>query len=264
MVSTPPVPPGRPEDHDDPTGVRALLAGLGDPGPMPADLVDRINASIAAEQLARSAGHPSADRRGTVVPLRRRLPSWPKVGLAAAAVAAVAVAVPAMAGTGPGELLASLSGTGSNSSSSSAAGSAAKASPEGGAGRKDAGGRAMSSAATVTLQATGTAYTSSALRTQARTVLAGAVGDRASTPAPSAFGNSTAGVASTDEAGLRECLTALGVAAWMPVTGDVATYDGRPAVVAVVSGDTGQSVYAVAPDCDADHPAVMAGPVPLG
>ncbi|WP_406832751.1 hypothetical protein ABEG17_07970 [Pedococcus sp. KACC 23699] len=266
-MSTPPVPPGRPEDLDDPTGVRALLAGLGDPGPMPADLVDRINASIAAEQQARSAGrsssgHPSADPRGTVVPLRRRLPSWPKVGLAAAAVAAVAVAVPALAGTGPGELLASLSGTGS-SSASSAAGSAAKASPDAAAGRKDAGEHSMSSsAATVTLQATGTAYTSSALRTQARTVLAGAVKDHA-TPS-SALRGSSAGAATADAAGLRECLTALGVAASMPLTADVATYDGRPAVVVVVGGDTRQSVYAVAPDCDADHPAVMAGPVPLG
>ena len=263
-MSTPPVPPGRPEDLDDPTGVRALLAGLGDPGPMPANLVDRINASIAAEQRARSAGHTSAGHtsagaHGTVVPLRRRLPSWPKVGLAAAAVAVVAVAVPAMAGTGPGELLASLSGTGS-SSASSAAGSAAKAPAE--AGRKDAGEHAMSSAATVTLKATGTAYTSSALRTQVRTALGGAVKDHA-TPS-SAFSGSSAGAASTDEAGLRGCLTALGVAAWMPLTGDVATYDGRPAVVVVVSGDAGQSVYAVAPDCDADHPALMAGPVPLG
>ena len=66
MVSTPPVPPadkGAPE-HD-PTGIRELLSALPDPGPMPADLVSRINASIAAEQSAREGG-------GTVVPLRPR------------------------------------------------------------------------------------------------------------------------------------------------------------------------------------------------
>ena len=39
----------------DPTGVRALLAALPDPGPMPEDLVRRIEARIAEEQLLRQA-----------------------------------------------------------------------------------------------------------------------------------------------------------------------------------------------------------------
>ncbi len=246
MVTTPPVPPGRPEDHDDPTGVRALLAGLGDPGPMPADLVDRINATIAAEQQARAADHR------TVVPLRRRLPSWPRLGLAAAAVAAVAVAVPALLGTGPGELMASLSGNGSSSASDTAAGTASRAEPE--AVRPDAGSRASSATGPLTLVASGTAYTSTGLTTQARSVLD--QGD-SGLAAPQLKG------AAIDEPQLRACLTALGVATWMPVSGDVGTYDGRPAVVAIVSSDTGQSVYAVAPDCDATHLRVMAGPVPL-
>src|SRR5689334_13821532 len=70
VVSTPPVPPRR-EDRDrgadvepDPTGIRALLGALPDPGPMPEDLVARIQASIAAEQAARDDS--------TVVPLRPR------------------------------------------------------------------------------------------------------------------------------------------------------------------------------------------------
>lgn len=243
MVTTPPVPPGRPEDHDDPTGVRALLAGLGDPGPMPADLVDRINASIAAEQQVRSTRE---DR--TVVPLRRRLPSWPKLGLVAAAVAAVAVGVPALLGTGPGEVMASLGG----GSSSDSAASSAQA--ESGAQAPDVGNRAASGTGEVRLATSGTAYTSSALTTQARTVLDG--DDALSAPRKD--------TATPTEATLRDCLTALGVAGWMSVTGDLGTLDGRPAVVAVVSSDTGQSVYAVSPDCDATHPAVMAGPVPLG
>jgi hypothetical protein len=245
VVTTPSVPPGRPEDHDDPTGVRALLAGLGDPGPMPADLVERINASIAAEQRARSVER-------TVVPLRRRRPSWPKVGLAAAAVAAVAVGVPALLGTGPGNVLASLGGD-SSSSADSAAGSAS-APLESAAPRTDAGNRALSDTGAVTLVASGTAYTSAALGVQARTVL---------DHAPSGH-LGTKGDPASSVAGLRDCLTALGVATWMPVTGDVGTFDGRPAVVAVVGGDTGQSVYAVGTDCDASHPTIIAGPVPLG
>lgn len=37
----------------DPTGVRAILSALPDPGPMPADLVHRITTSLAAEQARR-------------------------------------------------------------------------------------------------------------------------------------------------------------------------------------------------------------------
>jgi hypothetical protein len=70
------------------------------------------------------------------------------------------------------------------------------------------------------------------------------------------------GVADTDT-GLRACLTALGVETWMPVHGDLATLDGAPAVVALVSSDTGQRVYAVSPACDAAHPTVLAGPLQL-
>ena len=250
MVTTPPVPPGRPEEHDDPTGVRALLAGLGDPGPMPAELVDRINASIAAEQLARGA---QLDR--TVVPLRRaaRRPSWAKVGLAAAAVAAVAVAVPAMLGSGPGDVMASLAGRSNAASDSAGSAGGAEA---GGSGAPDVGNRAASSTGAVLLGASGTSYTSAGLTTQVRSVL-----DRHALYGASKSSAATRGA--TSEQGLRDCLTALGVASWMPVAGDVGSYDGRPAVVAVVSSDTGQSVYAVAPECDASHPALLAGPLRL-
>jgi len=47
----------------------------------------------------------------------------------------------------------------------------------------------------------------------------------------------------------------------MPVRGDLGTLDGRPAVVAVVSSDTGQTGYAVSPACDATHPLLLAGPL---
>lgn len=48
------------QDEVDPTGVRALLSSLPDPGPMPADLVSRINASLAAETAARATGSDSS------------------------------------------------------------------------------------------------------------------------------------------------------------------------------------------------------------
>lgn len=256
MVSTPPVPPadkGGPE-HD-PTGIRELLSALPDPGPMPADLVSRINASIAAEQSAREGG-------GTVVPLRPRRWGWQHVGVAAAAAAILGFGLPALlTGTGPGDVMASLSG-----GSAADSGSGAAASSESGSDTNSGSGvapRTQSSSGPdlrvrgplgqVSLAASGTAYTAAALATQAAAVHYTA---RDSAAAPKA----SRGPADS-ETGLRACLTAIGVQAWMPVAADVATLDGAPAVVAVVSNDTGRTVYAVSPACDAAHPLVLAGPL---
>ena len=76
--------------EDDPTGVRALLASLPEPEPMPAYLVERISASLAAEQANRSPAPTGA----TVVPLARRRPlRTMALGLAGVAAAAVVVGV---------------------------------------------------------------------------------------------------------------------------------------------------------------------------
>ena len=48
-----PDPAERTLDEVDPTGIRDLLAGLPDPGPMPDDLVRRIEARLEVEQTAR-------------------------------------------------------------------------------------------------------------------------------------------------------------------------------------------------------------------
>lgn len=276
MVSTPPVPPADPGDstsrrsgrtHDvehDPTGIRALLSALPDPGPMPADLVARISASIAEEQSARAGG--------TVVPLRRRSWGWQHLGAAAAAAVVLAVGVPALlTGTGPGDVMTALAG--SSSSDSAASGSAASAERNADS-LTDSGGapatpgatvaprsqpsgptdqRVKGSVGNVTLAATGTAYTTSGLATQA--VALGTLGD----PSSAAKDQNVV----DGEAGLRACLTALGVQEWMPVRGDVATLDGAPAVIALVNRGTTQAVYAVSPDCDAQHPDVLAGPLTL-
>ena len=280
MVSTPPVPPadsgvpphdpdparrGDPQhdrQHDpehDPTGIRALLSALPDPGPMPPDLVARISASIAQEQSAREGG--------TVVPLRRRSWGWQHLGAAAAAAVVLAVGIPALlTGTSPGDVLASMGG----SSSDSAASGASVESNE--SARADSGGspvtpsssvaprsqpsspgdhRVAGSVGRVAMATTGTAYTSSGLATQAATLVTTFDASSAAKDQHGADG----------EAGLRGCLTALGVPAFLPVRGDVATLDGAPAVIALVDQGSTQTVYAVAPDCDAQHPSVLAGPV---
>ena len=254
MVSTPPVPPGRPDPDDlepDPTGIRALLSGLPDPGPMPAALVDRINATIAAEQSSRSQG-------AVVVPLAPRRRAWLRAGMAAAAVAAVAVAVPALMSTwGPGGGDTASSFSSREAVSDSAAGGASVPPPIGSftSAPGTAQDRASKPLGDVRVQASGTAYTAARLVTQAR-------------PLTDTSGKSTAPAASraaagVSEAQLRECLTALGVETWAPVAGDLATFEGEPAIVAVVSTDTGQRVYAVSTHCRAAHPLVLSGPVAL-
>lgn len=279
MVSTPPVPPadsgdplrGGPapdrhagdgrhaETEHDPTGIRALLSGLPDPGPMPPDLVARITASIAQEQSARDGG--------SVVPLRRRSWGWQHLGAAAAAAVVLAVGIPALlTGTGPGDVMASLQGTSSADSASGAGAEAGKALSNSGAtptegsavpGPAQPSGpsdqRVRGSVAGVALAATGTAYTRAGLATQAA-----ALGTtfEASSAAKDA-------VVPDGEAGLRACLTALGVPDGVQVRGDVATLDGAPAVIALVGGGSSQRVYAVSADCTGEHPTLLAGPLPL-
>ena len=169
MVSTPPVPPDGRADDLDPTGIRALLSVLPDPGPMPADLVDRINASIAAEQPGREDPHrrpppaaalglaapraaaaaapssPSASRRCSPAPARATW--WPRSGRQA-------TRPTAPAGPRPASRAASDSGAGRRHS--------ARPTPAPAAQRVAAG------VGDVALVASGTAYTVAGLATQAR------------------------------------------------------------------------------------------------
>ncbi|MGA8045636.1 MAG: hypothetical protein WCA30_05145 [Dermatophilaceae bacterium] len=54
--------PGPGDEEHDPTGVRALLASLPDPGPMPPELIHRISESLAAEQNGRVHADTATDR----------------------------------------------------------------------------------------------------------------------------------------------------------------------------------------------------------
>lgn len=97
-------------DHDrddvDPTGIRHLLAGLPDPGPMPEDLVRRIEARLKVEHAAREHGpaHPLGRHADRVVDLAtergRRRPgrtlAW--LGAAAAGLVVTATVVPQLVG----------------------------------------------------------------------------------------------------------------------------------------------------------------------
>lgn len=112
-----------PAEEPDPTGVRALLSSLPDPGPMPEHVVLRIQQSLQREQeyrgplggdaAARAAATDFMSRREQREQVRRGVPRWaPWVG-AAAAVAAGAMVVSTQFLGGPpvADLTASVGGT---------------------------------------------------------------------------------------------------------------------------------------------------------
>ncbi len=99
-----------PEAHDDPTGMRALLSSLPDPGPMPTDLVERIEARLAVEQAhrAQQASSRGADLRSDgVLDLaaershRRPGRTVALLGVAAAGLLVATVTIGQLAGVGP-------------------------------------------------------------------------------------------------------------------------------------------------------------------
>ncbi|HEV7172803.1 hypothetical protein [Pedococcus sp.] len=264
-MSPPPVPPfgsgrdrerhPRPEaDLDDPTGVRALLGALPAPGPMPADLVARISSSIAAEQEAR-AGTPVI-----AIESRRRL-RWQRLGLAAAAAAIAVVALPALLSSGPASWLASLSPMqhGSQVSAGSAASLRTPPGAPSSAAVGQGGGSVAGTLAAPRIYASGTAYTRGAFPQQVRAFLA-----HPGTPlAPLAAESPAMGPAATPR-GLAPCLAMLRLDPAAQVSADVASFDGRSAVVVMVHTVTAQIAYAVDRRCTSGAGAVLAGPLHVG
>ncbi len=256
MVTLRHPPPGPPDPDDDPTGMRALLSSLPDPGPMPDDLVARITASLAAEQTARPVVHP-LHRAG-----RPHRSLWRTAGLAAAAAAVVGVgAASLLTDTAPGNLGALFGG----SSNDAASGAAAVSREHAGSDTNGAGGaetwgdaKAQSAAPAVSIHHSETAYTSDHLGDQARALLASA-GD----PVPP-LGAESPGIGPiATVVGLRSCLSALTTEPYAAVTADLGSFDGRPAAVVVLTTDTGHTAYAVQRSCSTGHPARLAGPVNL-
>ena len=247
-------PPGPPDPDDDPTGMRALLSSLPDPGPMPDDLVARITASLAEEQERRPVPRPLHEA------MRRHRPVWRTAGLAAAAAAVIALGAGSLlSGTSPGALGALFGGAGGDSASSGAAAASAESSAGGAAApRADSPSTDKALAVPVSIHHTARAYTSAAFDTQAAALLA-SPGDQA---APFSAEAPSIGPIGT-EIGLRSCLSALATDPYTTATADLGTFDGQPAAVVVLTTATGHTAYAVQRSCSTGHPALLMGPVQL-
>ena len=260
----PPEQPNQPPDpDDDPTGMRALLSSLPDPGPMPDDLVARITASLAEEQERRPLVHPLAEVRSLHEVTARKRPLWRTAGLAAAAAAVIGIGAGSLlSGTAPGSLGALFGGS-SNDASSAAAGSSGPAGSGNGAAGSSADSRAGSgakaeAAVAVSIHHSARAYTSGSFDAQAEALLA-SPGDAA---APLSAEAPSIGPIAT-EVGLRSCLSALTTEAWTTATADLGTFDGQPAAVVVLDTGAGHTAYAVQRSCSTGHPALLMGPVRL-
>ena len=246
----------RPVEHD-PTGMRALLASLPDPGPMPDDLVARISAALRAE--VRSGGSfvdDGPDAVGSVVPLRRRS-RVRYLGLAAvAAVAAGVLGLGAYAldGLTGGGATASLDAVGGSSDSGAGAGADSKAEAQ----DRPAAAAPEAGSGEVVVVMSGVDHASKQLAVTARALDEGGLDPLRELAAESpALGPIATPV------GARACADALGIPAGAGILVDVSEVDGAPAAVLVVHDGAGRSAWAVERSCPSGTTGPISGPVPL-
>jgi hypothetical protein len=241
-----------PSPDDDPTGVHDLLASLPQPDPMPGYLVERINASLAAEQAQRATSRSAASVTPLLAGTRRR----PGRLLVAIAGVAAAIALFAVVGT---NLIKTSQSPISGSAAAPVPSSARAAEGSAPQGLQDKAAGAAAPAATpalVQIRLSETRYTQVGFVTQARALLA--TDQFRLSPTESAY----AGPVGTAP-GLADCLSAIGAAGAQPVRADLAYYDGRPAVIIVATTNGVRSAYAVGRQCSRVGATVLRPATPL-
>jgi hypothetical protein len=223
--------------------VRRMLQRVPDPGPMPADLVARLDSALAG---ARSPGTTPA----TVLPMRAREERTGLLGrLAESRVTKSLVAAAAVALIGVGGYAAIQRGP--SSSGGASAGRASDASGGGAAAQPQAASRLDQ----VHPQASGTDYTKANLvgllrqRLAEKELAPAGNGFEGTPPAPSTPTSTATAKATgrpagplTTTAGLRACLDGLGVPGVVPLYVDLATFEGKPAAVVVLPAGNGAEV----------------------
>jgi len=242
------------EDEPDPTGMRELLRSLPEPGPMPDDLVARIQSSLS--DLDPLTGD-TEEAHGGDVPRETTAPSrgswWARHG-GKLAVAAVLVVGGGAVASGPFGLL---SGSDEMSSGSTADGGAES---QRGTGTDTSQGGdtsgAESLAGPVVVRLSGRTYTAAGLGTELQGAQAAPQTGplTAESPAIGPIGS---------ELGVRSCLEALGLPRGTGADVDLAFVDGTPAAVLVVTAGGARTAYAVGRDCTTGNPSLLAGPVAL-
>ena len=255
-----------PVEHD-PTGMRALLASLPDPGPMPDDLVARISAALQAEAdrgdgiegllgpRDDDAGEASraelGDTGARVVPLHRRV-RLRHLGVAAAVVGVLGLGGYFVGSTLPGGVTASLSAGASDSDSSGDSAAAGKAqegvplvAPEAGSGE-------------VVVVMSGVDHAAARLDVTARELDDGTLDPIADLSAESP----SLGPIATP-LGARACADALGIPANAGILVDVSEVDGVSAAVLVVHAADGRTAWAVDRSCTTGNTGLIRGPVSL-
>ncbi|WP_299444910.1 hypothetical protein [uncultured Phycicoccus sp.] len=258
----------------DPTGMRALLGSLPDPAPMPADLVERIEAALA-EEARRGNGWAvpecppelraaTPDAPAGVVPLRRR-PVWRGLGAAAAVVGVLGLGGLILETASPGGLQAALGvaddlaggGTVSGAESDGAVGGSD------GSGSRGAPARLLAADPDLRVHVLdgGSVISSAELADAARQVPVAP--GKAAPAAPADEGVSGAPVATAE--GARACATGLGVPRGDAVVVELVVVDGRPAALVVATSPSGaRTAWAALRTCAPGDPGALAGPVPVG
>ena len=252
-----------PVEHD-PTGMRALLANLPDPGPMPDDLVARISAALAveagrgdgidqfwagAEDARGDTAGGAQDGGGQVVPLRRRL------GLRHLGVAAAVVGVLGVGGYLAGSLDHGVIASLTTSAAGSAAGAARDDSAESGAQALVA---PPAGSGEVVVVMSGADHSSDRLE-----VTAAELDDGTLDPIADLGAESPALGPIATPTGARSCATALGIPADAGILVDVSEVDGASAAVLVVHDAQGRQAWAVDRSCTTGNTGLIRGPVAL-
>ena len=241
-----------PSRDDDPTGVRALLSSLPEPDPMPAHLVERINASLAAEQALRAAQASSA----SVAPLLTRARPRPARLMFAIVGAAAAVVLAVVIGNNMFSVRhsASISGSAAAASTSSGPPAADGAQPPAAAKAPALAGHGTTPSL-VQIGQSGIRYTRADFVAQVRTLR--------STPFEPITGESSSIGPAGTTIGLIECLSAIGATKAQVVRADVGFYQGQPAVIIVATTNGIATAYAVGRQCSQKDAAELRPATPL-
>lgn len=255
------------DDEQDPTGMRALLRGLPDPGPMPDDLVHRIQASLAELEPLNGAGDSDVSANVSRGTSSDRPSWWTRHGSHAAIAAVVLIgggalaSVPFRDGLGSSADSADSAASGTSEQGQDLSKTYSTPDPDAAAPLGDPARRAAGEAVLgpVAVRLSDRSFSTSNLAAQ---VASGTSGSPVPTMPSLAAESPGIGPIGT-ETGVRSCLVALGLPRATRADVELSTVNEAPAAVLVVTLGRERTAYAVGRDCTTGNPSLLAGPVTL-